>query len=78
MNFLIKSLTEGLHTGINPLPTIPLECKNLLSVRQGQDTITRLIDDELKLGKGSWLCKAVRYYGRFQTYSNSPFIVAIP
>lgn len=25
VNFLIKSLTEGFHTGINPLPTIPLE-----------------------------------------------------
>lgn len=41
VNFLIKSLTEGFHTGINPLPTIPLECKNLLSARQDPDTITQ-------------------------------------
>lgn len=50
VNFLIKSLTEGFHTGINPLPTIPLECKNLLSARQDPDTITQLIDDELNKG----------------------------
>lgn len=50
VNFLIKSLTEGFHTGINPVPTIPLECKNLLSTRQDPDTITQLIDDELNKG----------------------------
>lgn len=35
VNFLIKSLTEGFHTGINPLPTIPLECKKIF-YRQGK------------------------------------------
>lgn len=37
VNFLIKSLTEGFHTGINPLPTIPLESQNEKIVyRQGK------------------------------------------
>lgn len=50
VNFLILSLTEGFQTWIKPLPTIPLECKNLSSARQGPDTITQLIDDELNKG----------------------------
>lgn len=43
-------MTEGFYTGIHPIPTIPLESKNLLSARQDLDTITQLIDDEFNEG----------------------------
>ena len=47
---IIKGMTEGFHTGINPLPTKPLVCKNLLSASKDPETVSRLITEEIQKG----------------------------
>ena len=50
VNFMINGLTEGFHTGIDPLPTKPLECRNLLTAVKDPDTVNRLISEETEKG----------------------------
>lgn len=50
VNYLVTGLTEGFHTGIDPLPTVSYECTNNLSARKDPDTTTRLLIDEVSKG----------------------------
>lgn len=50
VNHLISGLTVGFHTGIELLPQVPLECKNLLSARTQPTVVDNLIQYEIDKG----------------------------
>jgi hypothetical protein len=47
---LITGLRDGFDTGIDPLPTISFECKNLLSARKQPEFVSSALQSELDKG----------------------------
>ena len=45
-----QGLSQGFYTGINPIPTQTLECKNLLSARSQIEITTKLVESEMQKG----------------------------
>ena len=50
VTYLGQGLSQGFYTGINPIPTQTLECKNLLSARSQIEITTKLIESEMQKG----------------------------